>query len=513
MESIVNVELLFGEVLVLMQSATQFNTPATNRSSTTACRYYMAIGMYLFIMTVGYYLLATMPQLLSFTAVGGTESISEDMKNLSPPLLAALFMTLLLPRLPILSGMEKWFRSQLQEIADIPGEVRRLTAELRQAEYDMPLADQKRVRAILRQQGMGEQDVVVTPSPTPQYLWCKLSALISHLDEWERDKKFTGFLHSFADEWTRIREQYAGLANKARACFDLQRGTREKDQDPQARQAIQECQRYFVEHSEAVLRDLLVLISRGILHAHVTQTGRNKELKRLGYRNIHRLLNPMITLNQMVYVFLMISVIFGIGLPLLGRGHQSAQMPLQVIIMVATLYSASIFCVLYTKSKWTWAQVDAYGQRPWMYYLLVGGLAAVLGGIISLTFRVILFDWDMAIEKFLETRPWLLLEFATAAGTAFHLDNNKIWSPAIRGQQRWIESVSQALVTMAAAVVVHGLLTTPPPLYRVLILTGVIGALIGGMIPQWYRKINNEPVAQVTRDTQEEKGIHWHPAA
>jgi hypothetical protein len=513
MEPILNVELLFGEVLVLMQSATRFNTPTTNRSSTTACRYYTAIGAYLFVMTVGYYLLSTMPQLLPFTAIGGTEVLSEELKNLSAPLLAALFMTLLLPRLPILSEMEKWLRTKLQEMADIPGEVRRLSAELRQAEYDMSMADQKHLRATLRQQGLGEQDLVVKPSSVPQYLWCKISALMGHLEKWERNKKFTSFLHAFTEEWARIRDRYTNLAGKARACFDLQRGSMGKAAEPEAKQAVQECQRYFVEQSEALLRDMAVFLSRGILHAHVTQAGRNKELEALGYRNVQQILNPIITLNQMVYVFLMISVIFAVGLPILGRGHQSAQMPLQKIIMVATLYSASVLCVLYTKGKWTWAQVDAYGQRPWMYYLVVGGLATVLGGMISLTFRVLLLDWPMAVEKFMETRPWLLLEFATAVVTAFHLDNARIWRQTLRVSQRWIESASQAVMTMAAAWMAHGFLAFPPPLIRVLIISGLIGAVIGGMIPQWYRKINKQPVAHGTRDTQEEQGIHLHPAA
>jgi hypothetical protein len=57
--SAVNLDYLIGGVFVIMYAASPFNTPATNRSTTTWIRYHLAATMYLGVGLVLFGLLAT----------------------------------------------------------------------------------------------------------------------------------------------------------------------------------------------------------------------------------------------------------------------------------------------------------------------------------------------------------------------------------------------------------------------------------------------------------------------
>ena len=60
-----DIDIVLGVVLVALYASDRFNTPPTNRSSTTAARFYSAGGLYLCV-TIGIYflLLLGFPQLL-----------------------------------------------------------------------------------------------------------------------------------------------------------------------------------------------------------------------------------------------------------------------------------------------------------------------------------------------------------------------------------------------------------------------------------------------------------------
>src|SRR5688572_3171017 len=124
------VDLFLGAVFVLFYAANRFNTPATNRSSTTAVRYYLSLFCYCVVGLVAYISFVKFPHLLAFLMQGNDAVVEPWAKQLSSPLLVALLLTVLLPKLPLLSDLDNWVRKQLQEIAEIPFEARRLGAQL-----------------------------------------------------------------------------------------------------------------------------------------------------------------------------------------------------------------------------------------------------------------------------------------------------------------------------------------------------------------------------------------------
>ena len=79
------IDLVLGGVFVLFYSGTRFNTPSTNRSSTTAARYFMGLFLYCLVSLSVYGLLVAFPHLLGFAQFGqqiGTDSsFSQDLAS------------------------------------------------------------------------------------------------------------------------------------------------------------------------------------------------------------------------------------------------------------------------------------------------------------------------------------------------------------------------------------------------------------------------------------------------
>src|SRR5881296_2779045 len=100
------IDLILGAVLILFYSGNRFNTPPTNRSSTTAVRYFVALFFYCLVGVGFYIMLVEFPHLLEFLAQGN--AVPPWAKELSNPLLVALSLTVLLPKLPVLSTMDHW---------------------------------------------------------------------------------------------------------------------------------------------------------------------------------------------------------------------------------------------------------------------------------------------------------------------------------------------------------------------------------------------------------------------
>ena len=68
-------------------------------------------------------LLIKWPRLLLLVFQGQENIIPPRAKDLSSPLLVALLLTVLLPKLPLLASLDDWITKRLRSMAAIPSEV------------------------------------------------------------------------------------------------------------------------------------------------------------------------------------------------------------------------------------------------------------------------------------------------------------------------------------------------------------------------------------------------------
>ena len=101
-----SVDLLLGAVFVLFYAGTRFNTPSTNRSSTTAGRYFVGLFLYCLVGICFYVTLVAFPNFLDFALFGQQMGGDAPTSSISLPLFVALLLTVLLPKI-LLSGLAK----------------------------------------------------------------------------------------------------------------------------------------------------------------------------------------------------------------------------------------------------------------------------------------------------------------------------------------------------------------------------------------------------------------------
>ena len=495
------IDVGLGAVFIVFHAAGRFNTPATNRSSTTAGRYFLGLFCYCLVGLVFYTTLVQFPHLLAFVMQGEEASVDAWARQLSSPLLVALLLTVLLPKLPFLNEVDNWIRRQLQNMAAIPYEVRRLSAELRHGKLEVSEDLQADVRQRLENVGFQPQNINFEPGRTPAHLWTRLAVLLAKLEDWESDRKMSGYLAAFPDEVVRLRKRYEQLIPKAKTCFRLLNETAAGGATTRTSEAVVRYQEDFVELIAELHGALLDFISRGVLHSELTDCARLKRLRELGFRVEWR--RAPFTFNQIMLLFGMVLLVMLAGTVIFSgatNGMTFGNM-LTRRVMVAIIYCVAVACAVFPKEQWKFARHQPGEVRPIAFYIVSGLMAVALSQFISLLFSCFLMrSIEGGLQRFLVTYPWFLSTFATTVTIGVLIDNGRLPHLA-RWQQRALEGLTQGLVMTGVSYLVHLWLLdrvqqvgSVPAHYRVpeldqmMIMAGVIGFILGFCVPTWCRK-------------------------
>src|SRR4030095_7099507 len=215
------IDLVLGGVFVLFYSGTRFNTPPTNRSSTTAARYFLGLFLYCLVSISVYALLVAFPHLLGIAQYGQQSGTVSSPNNISLPLFVALLLTVLFTRIPILNSVDRWVYEQLKYVSDIPGEVIRLSAELRKDDLSISIEEQEDVRQQLENDGFDPKDIVFEQNKSPMSVWTNLTVLFQKVEAWKSDRRMAGYIATQQIELQKLREREQSLLSKAKTCLHL----------------------------------------------------------------------------------------------------------------------------------------------------------------------------------------------------------------------------------------------------------------------------------------------------
>jgi hypothetical protein len=535
--SALNLDYLIGGVFVIVYAASRFNTPATNRSTTTWMRYHCAATMYLGVGLLLFGLLAAYQPLQAalrhaLPILGLDHDASDVAARLSPPLLAALFLTVLLPKIPYLSDLDGWIRQRLQHMAAIPFEARRVSAELRRARFNVPDTTRARLSEELLADDFRQEDLLFEESAAVQHLWTKIAVLMRHLESLEADHRFAAFMAGYTAELASIRDTYTMLVPKARKCFRL---TRElpPDQDTERSRvpdAVREYRDEFAEQARDLLGTIYDFLGRGVLQSRHSYYARCELLQSLGF-DVH-ITKPPLTLNQHVILFVLLHAVLILGFAVAELVAYENRGGFTDVFMralrIAVLYNVAIVCAVYRPQHLALARRDDRGFRPVAWYALIGALAVAVVLPVNVMIKVL---WNPAVwnsdlikalvgfdgmasgtpvtqvlqdvvadvaHKF----PWLFMTFLTAAGTAYLADDRP--GPRLTPTRlRWVEGGMLATVAALGAVVVwYWLAQTgglPPHMHFAwhVIRAWLLGFAIGFLIPTWFRE-SRQPRARFT---------------
>lgn len=499
------VTVCLGLGLIAIYALERFNTPPSNRASTTAVRYYSAASAYILLYLLAYIILLNYPTLTNYL-IGNAGDAKEQLQNLPTTVVVALLMSILIPKVPLLSKADSKVRRFLQNLAAIPIEALRLSKEIHDVPYIVPPKHQMEVSERMKSGGFKEEDIVFEDGKTAQHLWTKTTAVIYSLEHWERDTRFAAFAHERRGQFERLKERHKRLTAMAINCFTLVGETGGGGPEDTMQEAVSKFCANFMAEADDLFQEICHYISQGVLKCKLTQGARCRELEDMGFlppkeEPVRALsINQVLTLTGILLILLLVNFVF--VSPETWKGREET---LLMITMIVSIYSVAVMCAVYPKDSWALFQKKRKKYFPVIGYLLSGIAAVVLGIPISLIFKTLIYSkgdpnliaaasiaWDQFVSV---SYPWMFMAFATAIITAFIIDFEPPEKLPAKWT-RWLEAAMQAAATALASLLVHWWLgefatksgAKVPPQFSVLIVSATVGFVLGFIVPTWYRR-------------------------
>ena len=212
----------FCASMIAIYAWERFNTPSTNRSSTRQLLYWQSC--------VGYILSALslfgVLSLLLEQAVWRDLLGLKDNQSLPAPLLATLAMTTLLPRVPLLSRVDRWLLDLFLDWAAIPAEVKRRAAALTPHGFTVDRADMQRLAE--RCDGLfGEffashlGDRRDTDLERSRLRFTRVAKLYLQIQDLSSEPRYSRFFDQHAEEYTALATETEGFIRTAIGELDL----------------------------------------------------------------------------------------------------------------------------------------------------------------------------------------------------------------------------------------------------------------------------------------------------
>ena len=489
-------------LLITLYAIDRFSTPSENRASTTAVRYYSAAVTYTGIYWIAFFVIHKYPLLieLMLRSLGGTKdgTLPSWLAQSSTTLMVAVLLSVLLPKIPLLSELDRKLKAFLQKMADIPFEARRLSKEIHAAPFSTPERLHSELQERFTNQGFDIQDIAIDAGEPSKQLWTKISVLLLDLEKWETDAGVNVFMQERRNQYQRIKERHRRLMQMAKSCFDLSRPAPERAAGDSISKASAKFHASFMAEADDLLGSICDFISQGVLKCRLTRHSRVATMARMGFQlsreNRPDALNP----NRVVGFFGFLLLLMMCNFILWSPDAQDREKLLLKITMIVSIYASAVICGLAPKEKWTLFKKDADGQLPFAGYLLSGLMAAACAMAISIIFKTLIFTrgdphLSQAIQKAWESfssqsYPYMLMGFSTAAIVGYLIDLRlpRQWPDLLK---RLTNGIIQALGTSVTAILVYWWLQSirqPPPLLMLLQISSVIGFAIGFIVPCWY---------------------------
>ena len=518
----------FGGLCVALYAFDRFGNPPIWRTTTTSTLYWAASIGYVAAAVGAFYLLAklieTNPKALEAflfyeTPVGAAPGAPGESptlpSGLPAPLIAALFLTILLPRIPYLSKIDAFIQKAFREFGAIPRKSRELARLLRRAEYEAPERTIPGVARAVREQGLSFETLSAAPRGTLEARWLKTVALFALIEEAAESDEEGGAeaeapppdKPSYRSAFTRHREeQYgeirAGYIRLSEIAPLVLCAPQRADGEAEAPHAVAGLEQGFDRDLRNLLREMSHLISCGVLSSQLSAAGVYRELDRWGFRSIARQ-KGLISANEfagiVVTLFVYLLVAFRLTRPEQPDMWQSCATALTIAL---SMTAAGVWAVgLKTRFPDFAARssADLFGGRRVIAYL-ASGVLAVLTWLAIVYIRRMLETGEDAVlilGYLANVAPYSLVLFCTAFAVSWMADSS--W-------QRWrVPPLAASLlegVALAAVVVATGYVALAeimaanpdalrsrsiPPVF-LLMVNGGIGFIIGFLIPSLYRR-------------------------
>jgi len=519
----IGIEWGVGALFVLFHAFERYNTPATNRCSTTYAQFVVYGLLYCLTMVLIYLFLAavlssspeTIQIIRKFLNISGQGNGSDgiDFVNQSKPFISALLVITVFPNAPWLKNLDKWLLQVFWDLGRIPFFVTQQAESLRQSGYIIDPGKRQELKIYAKKYGIDIDALALDNREKCDFSWAKLASLQLSLDRWRRSAN--GRTRRFISDNERDYSQIKNMVDDLSYQFSNNRSA--DSQDDGANTSLE-------KEINTTYKRLTEFVARILLISERYQSDIQKRIRELGFGDLD-FRSRGLSANQMVLILASLFASF-LVISFIGRlisDHQPTMSSIlsQSLLMMMT-YGAAVSCALALKSKPVFSYNELTSQRPWLGYVLSGMLAILTWAIVAWSYRYIELmistpiGSDRAaiaglVKEVLEhlewSYPYMLQSFVIAVGLSFLVDRRVPSDKNLIAKMKVMDTRLLTILMMFISLVVYQWMygiflfedlqtktrTIRPEKFTwmaqvsFMLEHAIIGAIIGFLVPNWYR--------------------------
>ncbi len=359
----------------------RYNTPATNRHSTTQSLFLLTGTGYV-LASVGLFVIlseiALKPGVLSFLGLDNAQEVVA--KYAAPPLLAAAILTALLPNVPVLTAWDKWILSQFQTWGSIPQGVRNLADIVERSQLAMTAADQAKLSGWISNAGdipnelsdrLSANAIDTVEGDFTRTLW-----LYRELQQLEALATYAPAFRARHDRWQAIKTDFQVFTAQSQAffvLFDQLTGVQAN--------AGQSALKYARERYHGICRELrghlAELLAGLLLMVEGSEPRINSRLDGMGFVVVEPAC-AILPIGPFVFIGVMI-VLAIFGFVALMQPPDSGQLPMwATALLIGTTKTIAVLAAVLPKLRWNAFRRSDNGDLPYLAWLTSAGGAALV---------------------------------------------------------------------------------------------------------------------------------------
>ena len=512
-------ELLIGCLFITFYAYGRYNTPPSNRGSTTFGRFSICWMLYASVLLIIYWLFTVFAQvspeivsrLLSHAGMAG-DGGSGKLSALNSPITTALIFITILPNIPVISRIDRNLLQFFWDLGEIPSHAVKLSHRLYRSPYHVNPNLVSRIERYAEEYNIERDSLVFEQESTPSFYWSETCALLLQIEDWKdhQSVRYARFLKNHETDLEEIKAEFA--------TFSTRIASHNKRVDEVAEASLSELRKDIYEHllsdGQSLLRRCCRFLAHAVLTLELNTEPRFQAIEMLGFET-----NPSqsenLTPTQLVTLwglimaaFLLVSYVEHVALSEPGQGGGISRIVF-VAILMSVNYGVSAFIGIYPKTRWRFADIETTKTRPILGYVFSGAAAVAISIVVIIALRFTNYtiqgiDYEQSFDKVVGdlkwTYPYLLQSFAIGFVIAFVADNdvgqNKLFA-------QWRDAAIIAVIFVIASLITYGALHgafffegTKIKDYRdtelvflpfFLVKSAIVGLLIGYLVPTWYR--------------------------
>lgn len=345
----------------------RYNTPETNRSTTTFENFSIFCGLYL-LATFVLFTLITAGFLVSPEVVEYFMSVPDYAESMSAPMISALFLTSMLPNLPFLARLDKALLNWFWDRGNIPTHIANLAATMRRSPFGFAPDRKVFIKQYCEDHAIDCGSINIEDSHSLDFRWARAYVLFKQLDEWKDDSgantsgRLRRFLKKESDELKAI---HNSVEEVSREFFELKR-------DHLDSRAEKRVERVLDSALRDTYRKLTLFIAKTVCMVELSENGRNRRIREFGFdlaeAHAVNLTGEQIlkALLSIVTVFLLISLVETV----FSDGQGIRRVPFLTVLMSGT-YGAALLIALHLNNSRAFGFNELTRRRSFIGYLMI----------------------------------------------------------------------------------------------------------------------------------------------